>query len=93
MWQPDSDGCDVAVHQPGGRSMKWKQFLTPVSSINWEEAHELMQHYPSGDVTFLDVRQPREYEERHMPGAKLVPLGELADRLDELDGDKPIVIY
>lgn len=73
--------------------MKWRQFFTPVSSINWEEAHELVHQYPAGDVTFLDVRQPKEYEGRHLPGAKLIPVGELADRLDELDRDKPIVIY
>ena len=73
--------------------MKWLQFFTPVSSLNWEEAHELVQQHSSGDVTFLDVRQPGEYERGHLPGAKLIPLGELENRLDELDREKPIVIY
>ena len=73
--------------------MKWKQFFTPVSSINWEEAHELVQQFPTGDVTLLDVRQPKEYAASHMPGAKLIPLGDLDGRLDELDREKPIVIY
>lgn len=73
--------------------MKWMQFFTPVSSINWEEAHELVHKYPTGDVTFLDVRQPKEYEGSHLPGAKLIPLGNLEGRLAELDREKPIVIY
>jgi rhodanese-related sulfurtransferase len=73
--------------------MKWMQFFTPVSSINWEEAHELVQQYPPGEVTFLDVRQPSEYEGGHLPGAKLIPLGALESRLDELDRKKPMVIY
>jgi rhodanese-related sulfurtransferase len=73
--------------------MKWMQFFTPVSSINWEEAQELVQHYPIGDVTFLDVRQPKEYERSHLPGAKLIPLGELEGRLNELDRENPIIIY
>ena len=73
--------------------MKWLQFFTPVSSLNWEEAHELVQQHPPGTVTFLDVRQPREYERGHLPGAKLIPLGELEARLDELDREKPMVIY
>lgn len=73
--------------------MKWLQFLTPVSSLNWQEAHELVQQHPPGDVIFLDVRQPREYEASHLPGAKLIPLGELENRLDELDREKSIVIY
>ena len=73
--------------------MKWLQFLTPVSSLNWKEAHELVQQYPTGEVTFLDVRQPKEYEGGHLPGSKLIPLGNLEGRLDELDREKPIVIY
>jgi rhodanese-related sulfurtransferase len=30
----------------------------------------------------IDVRQPDEYAEAHIPGAVLVPLGEVPDRLD-----------
>ncbi|MHB1929159.1 MAG: rhodanese-like domain-containing protein [Acidimicrobiales bacterium] len=41
----------------------------------------------------LDVRNPDEYEERHVPGAVLIPLGELAERQDEIpDGDPLYVI-
>ncbi len=32
----------------------------------------------------LDVRNPDEYEEAHVPGAVLIPLGELADRTGEV---------
>ena len=32
----------------------------------------------------LDVREPHEYEEVHVPGAVLIPLGQVADRVDEL---------
>jgi rhodanese-related sulfurtransferase len=73
--------------------MKWMQFFTPVSSINWEEAHQLVDQAPDQDVVFLDVRQPKEYARGHLAGAKLVPLGELENRLEELEKDKPIVIY
>ncbi len=73
--------------------MKWKQFFTPISSINWEKAHQLVDHTPGRDVVFLDVRQPKEYTRGHLPGAKLIPLGELDNRLEELEKDKPIVIY
>jgi rhodanese-related sulfurtransferase len=73
--------------------MKWMQFLTPISSINWQEAHQLAEQTADRDVVFLDVRQPREYTSGHLPGAKLIPLGELGNRLEELGKDKPIVIY
>lgn len=41
----------------------------------------------------LDVRQPDEYEEGHVPGAVLLPLDQLPDRLDEVpSGDTLYVI-
>lgn len=73
--------------------MKWMQFFTPVASITWEEANVLVAENPVGDVVFLDVRQPREYQNGHLPGAKLLPVGELERRLSEIDRDRPTVIY
>ena len=73
--------------------MKWLQFFTPVASIGWEEANQLVADNPPGEVIFLDVRQPQEYAAGHLPGAKLVPLGELDARLGELAGGKTLVIY
>ncbi len=71
--------------------MKWKQFFTPVSSVSWQEAKD---HIDGGeDAVLLDVRQPSEYQAGHLPGATLIPIGELDDRLDELDPDKPTVVY
>ncbi len=41
----------------------------------------------------LDVRMPDEYEESHVPGALLVPLPELPERVAEVpDGDPLYVI-
>lgn len=39
----------------------------------------------------LDVRQPEEFAGGHLPGSRLVPLSELAVRLDELPSDREIV--
>ena len=41
----------------------------------------------------VDVRQPEEYEEAHIPGAKLMPLDDLEVNLTELPTDKDIVFY
>ncbi len=71
--------------------MKWKQFFTPVSSVSWQEAKDLIDG--GEDAVLLDVRQPAEYQAGHLPGATLIPIGELDDRLDELDPDKPTVVY
>lgn len=39
----------------------------------------------------LDVRQPEEYRTGHIPGAKLIPLGELSQRMNELPKDREII--
>ncbi|MFW6078488.1 MAG: molybdopterin-synthase adenylyltransferase MoeB [Gemmatimonadota bacterium] len=57
---------------------------------------ELKRRLEEGaEPTLIDVREPYEWEivnlERH--GARLIPLGELPDRSDELDPDHEIVLY
>ncbi len=36
------------------------------------------------DAVIIDVRQPEEYDAAHVDGARLVPLGELVERMGEL---------
>ena len=43
------------------------------------------------DVVLLDVREDWEYAEGHIPGAVLVPLGQIPDRLDEIPQDKTVI--
>lgn len=43
--------------------------------------------------TLLDVRQDWEYAEGHMPGARLLPLADLPDRLGEVPKDRPVLAY
>jgi len=73
--------------------MRWKQFFTPVKSIDAVEAKQYMNRMSGDAFTLLDVRQPGEYDAEHLPGAKLIPLPELGARLAELDADKPTVVY
>src|SRR5213080_4138138 len=41
----------------------------------------------------IDVRETFEYEIARIDGAKLIPLGEIADRTDELQREQPIVVH
>ncbi|HVS00442.1 MAG TPA: molybdopterin-synthase adenylyltransferase MoeB [Thermoanaerobaculia bacterium] len=45
------------------------------------------------DVKILDVRSPQEYEIASLPGAQLIPLQELRDRLGELDPADSLVVH
>lgn len=40
----------------------------------------------------LDVRQPEEWEQGHIPDATLIPLAELPDRLSEVPADQEVVV-
>ena len=73
--------------------MRWKKLFTPVENLDTEETRKYMEDHEEGAYTLLDVRQPKEYEQSHIPGAKLIPVAQLSDRLDELDPNKPVVVY
>lgn len=73
--------------------MRWKQFLTPVKNIEAKKVQEFIDEHSEGTYTLLDVREPAEYEKSRIPGSKLIPIGELTNRLGELDRDKPIITY
>ena len=46
----------------------------------------------SGDGVLVDVREPWEYEEVHIPGARLIPLVELPERLGEIPSDVDVYV-
>ena len=54
---------------------------------------ELKEKLDNGEgISVLDVREPHEYEVANI-GARLLPLGELPERLAELDKDAPLAIH
>jgi rhodanese-related sulfurtransferase len=62
------------------------------SSLPSISAAELNEKITQANRPFLlDVRQPEEFREGHIAGAKLIPLGELHARMKELPKDKEIV--
>jgi phage shock protein E len=44
------------------------------------------------DVLILDVREPYEWEEVHIPGATLIPMGEIPARIQEIPTDKTVIV-
>jgi rhodanese-related sulfurtransferase len=58
------------------------------ASVSVDEAYQMYQ-----EGTFvLDVRTPEEWNEFHAPNTTLIPLDELAARVDELPRDQPILV-
>jgi len=79
--------------QQQGKTMNWRSLLKPASNLSPDEAREFMASRSSEDYQLLDVRQPGEYETEHLPGARLIPLKQLADGLEELNNEKPVLVY
>jgi rhodanese-related sulfurtransferase len=70
-----------------------KKLFTLTDSMDAEEARAYIAEHREGDYTLLDVRQPWEYEEEHIPGAKLIPLPQLHDSYKELDPEKSTLVH
>ena len=47
----------------------------------------------NGKVVLLDVRTPEEYRQAHLRGSLLIPLGDLARRVQEIPRGRPVLIY
>ncbi len=56
-------------------------------------AVELKKLMDEGEVQLIDVRQPDEYAFAKIEGAKLIPLGDIIRRKNELDENREAVIH
>lgn len=57
-------------------------------------ATELKKRMDAGDdIQLIDVRQPDEYEFAKIEGAKLIPLGEIVNRMDEINPNRETVLH
>ena len=54
---------------------------------------ELEAMMKDGKAFVVDVRNQDSYDAGHIPGAKLIPTGEILNHLNELPKDKLIVTY
>lgn len=61
--------------------------LAPNLSV--DEVADIMS---STSVVIVDVREDYEYADGHIPGAVLIPLAELANRVDEIPVDLPVIL-
>ncbi len=68
-------------------------YFKPVSTWTAQKVREFIDSHDSGEYNLVDVRQPGEYEKGHLPGATLIPLGQLPDRTAELDAAKTTIVY
>jgi molybdopterin/thiamine biosynthesis adenylyltransferase/rhodanese-related sulfurtransferase len=96
--------CPVCGDQPTIRALiDYEQFCgmpahdrpatpaqAPVPQVSPEEAKAWLDR---GGVQLVDVREPWEYDEAHIPGCRLIPLGDVPVRHEEIDREIPVVVY
>jgi sulfur-carrier protein adenylyltransferase/sulfurtransferase len=64
------------------------------SSADVVDAVQLKEKLNRGDqFTLIDVREPHEFQICRIPGSTLIPLGQLPNRLSELDPNADIVVH
>ncbi len=68
-------------------------YFRPVETWSADQVREFLQQHTADEYTLVDVRQPGEYEEGHLPGAQLIPVKELEDQRHRLDPDKTTITY
>jgi sulfur-carrier protein adenylyltransferase/sulfurtransferase len=75
----------IDYHQFCGMPNPYKDELEP---------REIKAKLDAGDAfTFIDVREPQEFQTARIAGTRLMPLGELPNRLAELDKGAEIVLH
>lgn len=75
----------LEVWRAGGRPLARTPFLDPLGMVQRLRSEE--------PVVVLDVREPHEWFDGHIPGSLNVPLGSLPQRLSELPRDVPLVVH
>ncbi len=62
-------------------------------NISSETFRQYQKDHGEQDYILVDVRQPDEYIQGHIPGSKLMPLDDLESHLSELPEDKDLFFY
>jgi sulfur-carrier protein adenylyltransferase/sulfurtransferase len=80
--------CGVAPEEKGPEGMSNDE-----PELTVTELKDLLDR--GEEITLIDVREPYEWSIANLEpqGAKLIPLGELTDRADEIDTDADVVVY
>ena len=68
----------------------WREAGVPVKSLPDISIKALAESSPGGDLTIVDVREPVEWETGYAPGAVLVSLGRLRERLGAIPDQGPV---
>ena len=79
----------LAGYLHGGMT-SWREERRPAERTTRIELEELKSLYDDGDIQIIDVREPDEFEERHIPGSLGIPWHDIDSIPDQVDPSKPV---
>lgn len=82
----------IAIAAFSGAALLWQFFQgSGGAEVNPAEATLLINRQ---DALVIDVREPDEFAAGHLPEARNIPVGKLADRVNEIEKykDKPVIL-
>ncbi|MEM6278355.1 MAG: molybdopterin-synthase adenylyltransferase MoeB [Verrucomicrobiota bacterium] len=89
--------CAICGDSPTLTRLKNIEFACEMNDspeLNEIDVHELKARLEKPEpFVLLDVREPAEVEVAKLEGSILIPLGELSDRLDELDPSAETIVH
>ena len=83
----------IAIAVVSGAMLTWSFIGSKLSGVDEADTLKATRLY-NDDALVLDVREDKEYAAGHIPKARHIPLGQLSNRIKELDKfkSKPILV-
>jgi hydroxyacylglutathione hydrolase len=75
-----------------GGMAAWRSSGRPVATLPTVDVGELRRRLDDGTIELLDVRQPAEWADGHVEGARFLTGALVPDRLAELPRDRPLAV-
>jgi hydroxyacylglutathione hydrolase len=92
-WELLRIGYDLPQGWLAGGMFAWRTAGRPIEIMRQWTIRELREAMDSdGSLEVLDVRQPAEWHEGHIRGARHITGAELTRRVDELPRDRPVAV-
>ena len=91
-WELLRIGYDPPVGWLAGGMTAWRTSALDVGHLSQITVHELRRRLDGDEVEVLDVRQPGEWAEGHLAGARFVTGAELPQRADEVPAGRPVAV-
>jgi adenylyltransferase/sulfurtransferase len=74
-----------------GVRISGEELSARIASVAPEQLKEMLDR--GEEIQLVDVREPVEWEICRIPGARLIPLGQLTSRMHEIDQTKKVIVY